>query len=163
MSNSGEPKTVLFVCTGNLCRSPMAAGLLRHRLAEDDLDDVYQVRSAGTWAVTGRPAAAYARRVMSERGIDIADHLARDVTAEVVADADLILVMTEAHREALVAEFPEAQPKIYLFSEMIDKSYDIADPYGSSLAHYEYCAGDLETIIEAGYERILSLAEEYAA
>ena len=59
----------------------------------------------------------------------------------------------------MVAEFPEAVSKIHLVSEMIGKRYDIADPYGSSLAHYEYCAEDLSSIVDAGYERILSLAD----
>lgn len=138
----------------------MAAGLLRHRLVAAGLDEVYQVRSAGTWAATGSPAATYARQVMSERGIDITRHRARDINAEDVAAADLILVMTEAHREAMLAEFPDARSKTYLMSEMIGKRYDIADPYGSRLAHYEYCAEDLASLIETGYQRILSLADQ---
>ncbi len=138
----------------------MAAGLLKHRLADSELDEEYAVRSAGTWAVTGQPAAAYARKTMADRGIDIAEHRARDVDAEIVAEANLVLVMTEAHREALLAEFPEARGKTYLMSEMIGKTYDIADPYGSSPAHYAYCAEDLATIIEGGFERILDLAGE---
>lgn len=151
-------KAILVVCTGNVCRSPMAAGLLRHRLSTVGLADDYEVRSVGTWAVAGSMATAHACQAMAERGIDITPHRARDITARDVAEADLILVMTTAHREAIVAEFQDAHSKTYLLSEMIDKSYEIADPYGSSLAHYEYCAQDLSTIIEAGFERILSLA-----
>lgn len=154
-----ERKTILLVCTGNLCRSPMAAGLLRHQLEAAGLTDKYDVQSAGTWAVVGEPASAYARRVMSKRGIDISAHRARDISAEMVAQADLILVMTEAHREAIEAEFPEARSKTYLLSEMIGRRYDIADPYGNSLAHYAYCAEDLASVIEAGFERILRLAD----
>jgi len=155
-------KTILIVCTGNVCRSPMAAGLLQRRLASAGLEDDYEVRSAGTWAATGVPAAAYARQAMAKRGIDITQHRARDISARDVAEADLILVMTEGHREAILAEFQDARSKTYLLSEMIGKSYDIADPYGSSLAYYEYCAEDLSSIIEAGFERILRLADENA-
>lgn len=155
-----DSKIILFVCTGNLCRSPMAAGLLRHQLEVEGVDESYEMRSAGTWAVMGRPAATYARQAMAERGIDITEHRTRNVGAGAIAEADLILVMTKAHREALLAEFPDARSKTYLMSEMIERSYDIADPYGSSLAHYEYCAEDLASIIEAGYERILSLADK---
>jgi len=86
-----HPKTILFVCTGNLCRSPMAAALLRRRLAEDGRADAFRVRSAGTWALDGSPAAPYARQVMAERGLDISDHRAHELTAQDVAEADLIL------------------------------------------------------------------------
>lgn len=152
-------KAILFVCTGNLCRSPMAAGLLRARLQADGQGDEYQVLSAGTWTVDGKLASHYARLVMADRGIDISDHRTREISADLVDAADLILVMTRAHRESLVAEFPEAASRIYLLSEMIGKTYDIADPYASSLACYAYCADELETVIDRGYERILELAE----
>lgn len=155
-----DPNLILVVCTGNLCRSPMAEGLLRQRLAAEGLGDAYDVRSAGTWAVSGRSASRYAEQVMADRGIDISTHVARDITADLVADADLILVMTDAHREAILAEFPNAQPKTYLISQMIDKHYDIADPYGSSRSHYAYCAEDLDSIIGAGFDRIIALAGE---
>lgn len=135
----------------------MAAGLMQHRLETDGLDGKYEVRSVGTWAMEGVPAAPGARYVMAERGIDLTQHRARSIDREAVSAADLILVMTEVHREALVAEFVDARSKVYLLSEMIGKRYDIADPYGASLAHYEYCAEDLASIIEAGYQRILSL------
>lgn len=140
----------------------MAAGLLRHKLSSAGLADDYGVRSVGTWAVVGSTATAHACQAMATRGIDITPHRARDITARDVAEADLILAMTTAQREAIVAEFQEAHSKTYLLSEMIGKSYDIADPYGASPAHYEYCAEDLSTIIEAGFERILSLADEYS-
>ena len=157
-----KPKTILIVCTGNVCRSPMAAGLLRARLQADGRADEYRVLSAGTWTEAGRPASPYARQVMAERGLDISDHRAQEISPELVDAADLILVMTRAHREALVAEFPEAASRIYLLSEMIGKSYDIADPYSSSLTYYSYCADELETIIDQGYQRILKLAAQEA-
>jgi protein-tyrosine-phosphatase len=138
----------------------MAAGLLRARLEADGRADEYRVLSAGTWAEPGRPASPYAQRVMAERGIDISDHRTREISAELVDTADLILVMTRAHREALAAEFPEAASRIYLLSEMIGKTYDIADPYSASLTYYGYCADELETIINQGYERILELAQK---
>lgn len=155
-----EPRRILLVCTGNLCRSPMAAGLLRHRLKTAGLDESYEIRSAGTRGVTGRLASAYARQVMADRGIDITRHRAREIDGKTVEQADLILVMTKAHREAILAEFPEARSRTYLLSEMIGKHYDIADPYGASLTHYEYCAEDLSSIIESGFEHILGLAGE---
>lgn len=155
-----EPKIILVVCTGNICRSPMAAGLLRDRLESAALAGDYKVRSAGTWAAAGSPPTEYACQVMARRGIDITHHRSRDIGPRDIAEADLILVMTAAHREAILAEFPDARSKTYLLSQMIGKSFDIADPVGSSLAHYEYCAEDLSAIIDAGFEQIVRLAQE---
>jgi len=151
-------KTILFVCTGNVCRSPMAAGFLREHLRREGRQDDLRVRSAGTWTVEGRPASAYALQVMVERGLDISDHRSRILTARDVEEADLILVMAQSHREAIEVEFPQARGKTYLLSEMAGRSYDISDPGGAPLAVYRRCADELENLIEKGYERIVELA-----
>jgi protein-tyrosine-phosphatase len=153
-----ERTVILLVCTGNLCRSPMAAGLLRDRLAEAGLDGEFEVRSAGTWALDGSPAASYARQVMAERGIAISDHRAHMVTQRDVATAGLILVMEEGHREALLAEFPTGRSKVYLLTEIIGKRYDIADPFGSDIDDYARCATHLANIIDSGFDQVVALA-----
>lgn len=136
----------------------MAAAFLQHKLAENGLADSYRVRSAGTWAQNGLPASAYARLVMAEKGLDLSSHLSHELTAQDVAQAALILVMTQYHKEALLAEFPEARDKTFLLSEMVGKRFDIADPFGTALMNYQYCANELENLIEEGYEEILRLA-----
>ncbi|MFQ6057608.1 MAG: low molecular weight protein arginine phosphatase [Anaerolineae bacterium] len=153
-----EAKTILFVCTGNLCRSPMAVGLLKEQLKRHGRQGEYRVRSAGTWTLEGHPAAPYALQVMAERGLDIGDHRSHALTRGDVEAADLILVMTRGHQEAIEAEFPQARGKTYLLSEMVGQSYDIPDPYGASLAMYRRCADELEDLIEDGYEKIVELA-----
>ena len=150
---------ILIVCTGNLCRSPMAMALLQDRLNRDEARQDWVVESAGTWGGEGRPASAHAVAEMAERGIDLSSHLARPVTREIVAEADLVLVMTQNHAEAVKTAFPNQAHKVYLLSQMIGREYDIYDPYGSPRVEYAYTAKELEGLIENGYQRIVALVE----
>lgn len=145
---------ILFVCTGNICRSPMAAALFRARAATEGDGDRYRIESAGTRGVNGEPASTNAQLAMQQRGLSLDGHVARTITPELAREADLILVMTRSHRDALAAEFPDIRPKLRLMSELAGMEYDISDPYGRSLQTYETCAADLTTLIEQGYPRI---------
>ncbi|MFW6115870.1 MAG: low molecular weight protein arginine phosphatase [Chloroflexota bacterium] len=151
--------TVLFVCTGNICRSPMAAALLRRRLNDDQERRQWRVISAGTWASDGRPASAYAIDEMSAREIDLGGHRSRRVDEGLMDQADLVLVMTQNHAEALSAAFPDHAHKVHLLSEMVGKTYNISDPYGGTRLEYARAAQELEQLIDAGYERLVTLAE----
>lgn len=154
---------ILFVCTGNLCRSPMAEGLVRARLRRDEQRRDWRVGSAGVWTDEGVPASAYAVEEMADRGINLRDHRSRSVNRQLMEEADLVLAMTRNHVEALTAAFPDQAHKVHLLSEMIGKSYDIFDPFKGSRAEYAYTAKELEQLIEGGYERIVTLAEESAS
>lgn len=149
---------ILFVCTGNLCRSPMAAGLLRHRLAEEGLDTRYRVNSAGVWAVNDQPATDKAIAVMAERGIDITEHIAHTINANDMTEAELILVMTRDHEQVLRNTWPQYGWKVHLLSRMVGKAKDIQDPYGGSVQEYRACANILADYIDRGFQRILDLA-----
>jgi len=153
-------KTILVVCTANICRSPMAAGLLRARLKDDEAHRDWRVVSAGTWASEGRLPSAYGVAEMDERGIDIRAHRSRSLSAELMEKADLVLVMTRNHAEALSVAFPDQDHKVYVLSEMVGEAYNISDPYGGTRLEYSYIAQELEQLINEGYERIVSLAEE---
>jgi protein-tyrosine-phosphatase len=149
--------TVLCVCTGNLCRSPMAVGLLRERLFQEGVGAQHKVSSAGTWAVDGHPASDHAVAVMAERGIDISDHVAHTITAEDVAEAELILVMSREHAGMIQSTWPQYEWKVYRLCELAGKRRDVADPYGGPIEEYRVCADTIADYVDQGFQRILQL------
>lgn len=149
---------VLFICTANICRSPMARGLFESLLVEKDLSENWRVESAGTWAMSGEPAAIGSRTAMEARGIDISKHRSKGINAELLGSADLVLTMERGQKEALRAEFPDYVGRIFLLSEMAGKVEDIDDPYGGTLSEYEDTAEVLEDYLTEGFDRIIDLA-----
>jgi protein-tyrosine-phosphatase len=143
-----DKRTVVFVCTGNVCRSPMAAGFFYDRLFRDKAADLVRVRSAGTWALEGQPASAYALQVMAERDLDISAHRGRNLTQTDVDEADLILVMTVQQKESIAQDFEHSDGKVHLLSAMAGPPYDIQDPYGGSIVEYRRTATELADLVE---------------
>lgn len=146
-------RTILFLCTGNLCRSPMAAGIARQYLAERlgvdarDLEGAgYRIVSAGTAALVGTPASPEAVRVMLELGIDISAHRSQTLTPELVRDSDLIFVMSPHHFDAVRELDPSAVSRAMMV--MPDGS-EVPDPIGGSEAVYRRVRDRLrESILE---------------
>src|SRR5438445_11551295 len=138
-------KTILFVCTGNVCRSPMAEGLFRH--AARGRGD-FCVLSAGVGAIEGQPPSAYAVQALKELGIDISQQRSRMLTADVVSQADYIFGMTHGHVDAINLLYPQAAEKTFLlreFDETLDVfEKDISDPIGGSYEVYLDCRDQIE-------------------
>lgn len=147
-------RTVLVVCSGNTCRSPLAAVMLAAQLQHDGVPDV-SVTSAGTSAWDGAPAAEGSYLVALERGLDLSHHRARVLTTELVRGADLILTMTNAqmHRAIDLGGGGRA----HLLTSYADPSgaaADVADPFGADVATYRAVADQLDDLLRAAAQRI---------
>ncbi len=151
-------KTILFVCTGNICRSPMAEGLFRHAIR--GRGEEYRVLSAGVGAVDGQPPSAHAVRALKELNIDISRQRSRMLTAELVNHADYIFGMTHGHVDAVTLLYPQASEKTFLlreFDETLDiYEKDISDPIGGSYDIYTACRDQ----IEQGIVSLLNFIEQ---
>ena len=137
---------ILFVCSGNTCRSPMAAALMRSIAAEKGL--AITADSAGLYATAGMGASQNAKKAMREHyGIDLSEHRSRLLTKEIAEGADLILCMTKAHEDALKKRFPGANA--VLLGAWGGTDQDVPDPFGGDEACYLLCAQQLESLLKA--------------
>lgn len=142
-------RTVLFVCTANICRSPMAAAIF-NALAEDD-GLPFRARSAGVAALEGAGLAPPAADTLTEIGVPVnPEHVARRVSAEAVADADLVLAMTPRHAEDLRRLFEAEAGKIFSLAEYVGdgSGMGISDPYGQGTAAYRASVRQLLAYLE---------------
>ena len=165
---------VLMVCTGNLCRSPMAEGLFRHAVTQRGCD--IEVASSGTWAYWGDPATPEAVEVLRGRGIDLSTHQSRGLDPKEVKAADLIVAMTSVHRREILQVAPEVSGKLVLMKELVEmalegdlpegserrlerlleaprpkwrRALDLDDPIGKPIHAYERTVAQIEMGVEA--------------
>jgi protein-tyrosine-phosphatase len=154
---------ILFVCTANQCRSPVAAALLKRRVARLADAASWQVESAGTWAAPDRPAHRQMQSAAQLQGLDLSQHRARAIDAlPQLAAFDLILTMERGQQEALQAEHPPLCGRIHLLSALAGAPYDIPDPVGGTPERYLETVREIERLLQAGWPTLLRLLAQPA-
>jgi len=140
------PKKVLFVCTGNTCRSPMAEALLKKIAAEENLP--VEVHSAGIAAFPGAPPRPEAVEVCREKGMDLSSYQSQPLSKTLVLESDHILTMTGKHKEMILKKMPALEGKVALFSEFAGSGIeDVEDPIGQSVEVYREVLDQMEGYI----------------
>ncbi|MBN2108327.1 MAG: hypothetical protein JW832_12955 [Deltaproteobacteria bacterium] len=152
--------TVMFVCTANLCRSPIAVFLFKKWLQQHRITGSWHVESCGTWAQDGECVVSSVLPHLLAAGIDLRHHRSRSITSDLLAESDLVLCMTSFHKEALQVEFPQYAARVYMLSEMIMQRYDIPDVAMVSPEEYLAVVKELGPIVERSAPHIIALLQK---
>ncbi len=137
-------KSILFVCTGNTCRSPMAEALFKKMLPKNEK---IESSSAGVQTMPGLPASMMTLRVLEEEGIVFSNFTSQPVRQELIEGATYIFAMTQQHRDFLIRHYPQHQEKVLLLTEWTTQE-DLPDPIGGGFHDYQECCNVIKTALE---------------
>jgi len=158
---SGEKYSVLFVCTANQCRSPMAEVLFKEFLKSQGQDaGNWRLESAGVHASQTSPATSYAQEVVAEIGLDLSEHQSQAVTKDLVTSFRLVLTMEKWQRQLMRQLYPDISDRVLLLSQVVGIEKDIIDPIGMSINDYREILKEIQSYFEQGWKNILQLAKE---
>ena len=154
-------KTILFVCSGNYCRSPLAEGLARLRLKQAGYEGQYVTRSAGTLPeYAGQPAAPLILETLREIGADGPFNPPHQITAAEIAQADLILGVAQQHLDWIGHHYPAASLRTVLLSDLIGERWDVLDPGVQALEPLRVCRNTIDRVISNGLPELVRRAME---
>ncbi|MFT9849144.1 low molecular weight protein arginine phosphatase [Aneurinibacillus sp. REN35] len=149
---------ILFVCTGNTCRSPMAEKLFKKIAADKGIKA--EAKSAGLFASAGSAASGHAAAILERKGIT-EKHMSQTVTDELLDWADLIITMTQSHKNTLLQQFPDCQEKVYTLKEYADTSEETGERLGKLDALYDRLEAKQQAFMDEHREEIRALEDEY--
>lgn len=144
---------IMFICTGNICRSAMAHWLLVKKLEEKNRYDI-EVYSCGLYAQTGDGSTYEAIEAMKEYDVDLTQHKATNIKNSDITDMDLILCATNSHKVLVLDMYPELKGKVFTLKEYVGyekkghDSINLADPWGYGETIYRYCASEIDECVE---------------
>lgn len=148
---------IMFVCTGNTCRSAMAEGLAKKEISDKNLD--INVSSSGIFAMEGEHASYNSVAIMKEYDVDIVTHRATQIEHANINDKDLILCATQNHKNQVIMRYPELKNRVFTMKEYagLDKDgadMDIGDPWGYDINTFRMCAAEISLCVDKIIEKI---------
>lgn len=148
-------KKIMFICTGNICRSAMAEGLMK-KLVNDNNKNVV-VYSCGIYAEDGDMATYNAIEAIKDYGVDLREHRATNIQNSQIEDMDIILCATVSHKNTVIRIYPELKDKVYTMKEYAGfdtNDLDIPDPWGYDIETYRFCASTINKVLNKIIEKL---------
>lgn len=149
-------KKIMFVCTGNICRSAMAHHYMQKKIKDINKQNDYLITSSGTYAIYGEKSTNNAIEAMKKYNVDMSNHRATPIQDSNILDVDLVICMTVKHKKDILSIYPNLKDKVFTLKEYINPEIeykDIDDPWGLSLNVYEMCAKEIVDYVDKLIEK----------